>query len=88
MTRRRLPPSDRHDPPGRFHGPHVLSYTVASWCASDDAPATAVALALKVEWRGDMPPIDLVLRLKTPAAVDTLIQCLLRHKRHVWPEAP
>lgn len=73
---------------GGLIGPNVESMTVGDWCPTQDGtgPAKAVALSFKVS--GLMPvPLDLVFRLKTPTAVDDLIQMLLRHKRSVWPEA-
>ncbi len=74
-------------------GPHPLtglcinSYTVGDWCPTPDGtgPAEAVGLSLNLTL-GDLT-FDVVMRLKTPAAVDTMIQSLLRHKRSVWPNA-
>ncbi len=85
--RRRLPPPSR-----QLHtltGLSIESYTVGSWCPTPDGtgPATAVGLSLTVVGLAPVP-VDLVMRLKTPAAVDNMIQSLLRHKRDVWPEAP
>lgn len=83
----KLPPPERG--PLVLHGLAIESYTVGSWCPTSDGtvPATAVALSLHVVGQAE-GTADLVMRLKTPAAVDTLIQALLRHKRDVWPEAP
>jgi len=81
MNKRRLPPA-RHMGHALL-GPNVKSFTVGSWCASADGtgPATAVAVSIETSIG------DIVLRLKSPAAVDDMIQMLLRHKRDVWPEA-
>lgn len=80
---KRLPRPNR-DKQALF-GPNVKSFTVGSWCPTPDGsgPATAVGISIETERHG-----DLVLRLKSPHAVDRLIQLLLRHKRDVWPEAP
>lgn len=80
---RRLPPMQRGE--RTLVGLSINSYTVGSWCPTNDGsgPATAVALSLQVEQLGDV-----VFRLKTPGAVDILVQSLLRHKRDVWPDAP
>lgn len=83
MSKRRLPPATPGNRPLR--GPNLSGYTVGSWCPTPDGsgPPQAVAIALHLE---NGP--DLVFRLKSPRAVDELIQMLLRHKREVWPEAP
>ncbi len=83
MGKRRLPPPTGHE--RELFGPTVVSFTVGSWCPSRDGtgPATAVGISIETERHG-----DLVLRLKSPRAVDQMIQMLLRHKRDVWPEAP
>ena len=84
----RLPPPEK----GRseLRGSNLISWSVGDWCPTRDGsgPATCVALSLLVEWRRGEPPVDIVMRLKTPAAVDDMIQMLLRHKRSVWKDAP
>ena len=82
MAKKRLPPAEFCGKP--LHGPNLKSYTVGSWCPTSDGsgPPTAVAITLAIE---GMP--DIVMRLKTPARVDEMIQMLLRHKRDVWPDA-
>jgi hypothetical protein len=82
MTKRRLPPPTRESRP--LVGPKVTSFTVGSWCPTLDGtgPATAVAISIETSLG------DLVLRFKSPAMVDDLIQSLLRHKRDVWPDSP
>lgn len=90
MSRRRkkhrLPPPNARTT--ALLGLRLESYTVGDWCPTQDGtgPATAVGLSLRVAG-GSLDGADLVLRLKTPEAVDTLIQSLLRHKRSVWPDA-
>ena len=83
MKDRRLPPPTRN--PRTLMGPNLLGYTVGGWCPTPDGsgPATAVGVSLEIEGLGDV-----VLRLKSPAAVDEMVQALLRHKRSVWPDAP
>jgi len=71
-----------------LEGLPIVSYTVGDWCNNQDGsgPPEAVALSLKVEFSPGVVA-DLVFRLKTPRAVDNLIQSLLRHKRSTWPES-
>ena len=87
MAKRRIPPPDSNPRP--LMGPNVLEYIVGSWCPTDDGsgPAEAVALTFVVQWNRHTK-LDLVFRLRSPQAVDNMIQMLLRHKRDVWPEAP
>jgi hypothetical protein len=67
----------------------LLGYTVGDWCPTPDGsgPAKAVAVSIQIAMYPGGPPMDFVMRLKTPEAVDTMIQALLRHKRSVWPDA-
>ena len=76
-------------PSGPLVGPRVLEYTVGSWTPTGDGSGRpeAVAISLKVALFKGSPPVDFVVRLKTPEAVDRLIQMLLRHKRDAWPDA-
>lgn len=82
MSKRRLPPAT----PGNrgLEGVNVLSFEVGSWVPNqfNMGKPMAVAIAIQTDGAG-----DLVLRLKSPRAVDQMIQSLLRHKREVWPEA-
>lgn len=77
-----LPPPGRD--PRALMGPNIKSFTVGSWCPTPDGTGPATAVAIGIELTSGH---DLVLRLKTPKAVDDMIQMLLRHKRDVWPEA-
>lgn len=74
----------------RLLGLSLESYTIGDWHPTQDGsgPAAAVALSLRVKSSGPLDGADMVLRLRTPQAVDTMIQALLRHKRSVWPESP
>ena len=65
----------------------IKHYTVASWCPARDGkgPATAVALHLTLDLDGD--EFEIVMRLKTPDAVDTMIAALERHRNDVWPNS-
>jgi subtilisin-like proprotein convertase family protein len=82
MAKRRLPPMTPGD--RGLAGVNISGFTVGSWVPNQFSmgKAVAVALAIHTDSHG-----DLVLRLKTPKAVDDMIQMLLRHKRDVWPEA-
>lgn len=70
-------------------GPNVESMTVGDWCPDQDAkmPPEAVGLTFRVKLYREIPAVDLTIRIKTPQAVDELIQTLLRHKRSVWPNS-
>lgn len=85
MARKLPPPNKRRV---ALEGMKIHSYTVGDWCPDQHAiePPEAVALSLDIQFN-DRIRCDVVMRLKTPQAVDTLIQSLLRHKRSVWPEA-
>jgi subtilisin-like proprotein convertase family protein len=65
-------------------GASVKSFTVGSWVPNQDSSGMAVAVAISIETESHG---DLVLRLKSPKAVDDMVQMLLRHKRDVWPGA-
>lgn len=82
-NRRPLPPVNRV--PRELLGLTLIGYTVGSWCPTQDGsgPPEAVALGLVV----DGFPGELVMRLKSPRAVDELIAALQRHKADVWPDA-
>ncbi len=70
--------------PIQLAGVNVRGYTIGSWCPTPDGtgPAIAVAISIETEAFG-----DIVLRIKSPQAVDEFIQALLRHKRDVWPNS-
>lgn len=72
-----------------LEGMRINHYTVGDWCPDQkgELPAEAVGLTLNVTFPKGVT-VDLVMRLKTPQAVDNMIQSLLRHKRSVWPDAP
>ena len=65
-------------------GPMIEGYDVGAWCPSTDGTGkpTAVAFSLKVRGLGDM-----VVRLKSPRAVDELVALLQKYKGEVWPDA-
>jgi hypothetical protein len=68
-----------------LRGRNIKGWTIGSWCPTPDGsgPPQCVAMTIETE-TGE----HLVMRIKTPAAVDETIQALLRHKRDVWPDAP
>jgi hypothetical protein len=72
----------------RLMGLTIEDVQVGSWCPTADGtgPAQAVALNIKVRWNR-RTRIDMVLRLKSPQAVDELIAALNKHKADVWPNA-
>lgn len=80
---KRLPP--RSTTPRQLVGVTLESYTIGSWCSSNDGSGTPEAVVLSLQMKEFSG--EIMLRLKTPSAVDTMIQALLRHKRDVWPES-
>ena len=82
--KRNLPPANRisSDAPPALA---IEYYRVASWspapASQQNAPLEAVVLEIKM--RGLNLP--LAVRFKSPAAVDELIDALLRHRADVWP---
>jgi hypothetical protein len=82
MSKRRLPPMTHGD--RGLSGHNVGGFTVGSWVPNQDSTGQPVAIAIALHTVGHG---DVVLRLKSPKAVDDMIQMLLRHKRDVWPEA-
>lgn len=64
-------------------GLKCLGYSVGSWCPTPDGTGPATAVAIEFEIVG-CPP--LIVRLKSPAAVDEFIAALRRHQADVWPE--
>ena len=78
----RMPPPEIA--PRSLIGPQVESFTVGSWCPSDDGSGKpeAVSISIQVSGLG-----DLVMRIKSPMELDRIVQMLLRHKRDVWPES-
>jgi hypothetical protein len=83
MSKHRLPPPEFGGQ--EMFGRTVKSWTVGSWCPTPDGSGPASAVAMTIEL---MTGEHIVMRIKTPRAVDETIQMLLRHKRDVWPEAP
>jgi hypothetical protein len=82
MSKRRLPPPERR--PAEIIAIASTGYTVGSWCPTPDGMGLAAAVAIELTF-ANHPPV--LWKLNRPGAVDTLIQCLLRHKRDVWPES-
>lgn len=88
--KRPLPPMEKIS--NQLFGPNVTGYAVGSWTNTPDGSGPAIAVG--ISFKTVLPitfspiPVDMVLRLKSPAAVDEMIQILLRHKRDVWPDAP
>lgn len=84
--KRRLPPMSGAR---SLVGIGIREYAVGDWCPTTDGsgPPEAVALSLELTGLGDAA-VTAVMRLKSPEAVDTMVQALLRHKRSVWPDAP
>jgi len=81
----RMPPPE--GPSGPLYGPNIESFTVGDWCESQDGSGPATAVAITVRISSDGPPVDIVIRIKSPQELDRVVQMLLRHKRSVWPYA-
>lgn len=73
--------------PRQLIGATIEEYTVGSWCPTNDGtgPATAVAIELAIKTKGG-DPLPLIMRLKTPRAVDAMIAALQKHRDDVWPK--
>ena len=67
-------------------GPLTEGFTVGSWCPTPDGSGPVEAVGVSFHLDDDLG--EATLRLKSPSAVDAMIQALLRHKRDVWPEVP
>jgi len=62
-------------------------YRVASWspAPASDRTAKSEAVVLEIKLAGlDLP---MAVRFRSPAALDELVDALLRHRADVWPEA-
>lgn len=81
MAKRRLPPVERGAVP--VTGIEV-SYMVGDYCESPDGTGPASAVGITLLLNGEQ---FCTLRMKSPDAVDEMIQALLRHKRSVWPDS-
>jgi hypothetical protein len=82
--KRPLPPANRIPeaiPAGTLN---ITSYKIGSWCPTPDGSGPATAVAIRFETA--IPDVAFAVRLKSPAAVDEMIEALLRHKNDVWPE--
>jgi hypothetical protein len=69
---------------GQLFGIGVRGYTIGSWCPTPDGsgPPSAVMMQLHL----DVPDFPaLCLRLKTPEAVQDMIDALREHQKDVWP---
>lgn len=72
-----------------LNGIRILDLQIGSWSPTPDGsgPAEAVALNFQALWNHRWV-VDLVLRLKSPRAVDELIAALQKQRADVWPAAP
>lgn len=80
-----MPPANRI--PGSLEGVTIEQYMVCSWCPTSDGSGPATAVGFVLDLRLSSTVMQCVMRLKSPAAVDTLIESLKRHKADVWPQA-
>ena len=73
--------------PRQLIGAAIEDYCVGSWCPTPDGtgPATAVALELRLKTRST-EIVSVIMRLKTPQAVDQMIAALEKHRNDVWPK--
>lgn len=81
----KLPPPENDPRP--LIGPNVRSFSVGSWCPTQDGSGKPECVAISVEVDLAGKPVDLVIRIKSPMELDRIVQMLLRHKRDVWPDA-
>jgi hypothetical protein len=82
--KRPLPPMNRI--PENMGGKpffEILEYGVHEWHDLPDGKGPPTQVHFSIRLSGGMPP--LVLRLKSPAAVDELVDALNRHRFNVWP---
>lgn len=78
---RNLP--DMGGPTGQRFGITVTEYTVGDWCPTPDGTGAPEAVGIQI--MTDVPDVNFVMRLKSPAAVDEMIAALTRHRDSVWP---
>jgi hypothetical protein len=70
-----------------LEGVKLIGYTVGAWCPDQAGamPPQAVGLSLTIELEAGQPHVTATMRMRTPAAVDKLIEQLKRYKSEVWP---
>lgn len=73
-------------PSGQKFGVSITGYTVGSWCPTPDGSGPPEAVALELETKLNGQEVSMFMRLKSPQAVDDMVQALMSHKRHVWPD--
>lgn len=59
--------------------------TVVSWCPDEEAKAPPEQVHMIHDLGSGMSGKKSVVRLKSGVGVDSLIQALYDHRRHVWP---
>lgn len=83
LYRPKRPLPESSSTPREIVAARIESYEVGSWCPTPDGSGPAEAVAINFNIQGLEFP--LILRMKTPAAVDEMIDALRRHKMDVWP---
>lgn len=69
---------------GQRFGITVTEIHVGAWCPTPDGSGPAEAVMLQI--MTDRADLSLCMRMKTPAAVDELIEMLRLNQCHVWPD--
>jgi hypothetical protein len=83
--KKKIPPMNRV-PRGLTGVLRVKEFGVASWCPTPDGSGPAEAVAFHLTFAGPgLGEQEIGLLLKSPEAVDQLVEMLLRHKADVWP---
>lgn len=84
--KRPLPPANRipSDVPPMAR---IEYYRVASWSPAPASDPTGKVEAVVLEIKLEGLEVPFGVRFRSPAALDELVDALLRHRADVWPEA-
>jgi len=82
FDRRKRKLQEATGPSGQRFGISVTEYIVGDWCDSPDGSGDPYAVGIQI--MTDVPDVSFVLRLKSRASVDEMIEALDRHKLSVF----